>query len=74
LYSEAKDKESKVSHTKYKKLIKNKLILTRFGWNDQIKQIKKDNDLLLKQKEDRIKQFENDFKELKGQLIDLIFF
>ena len=53
------------------------LILTRIGLNDQIKQIekdKKDNDLLLKQKEDRIEQSENEFKQFKGQFIYLNFF
>jgi hypothetical protein len=55
----------------------NQLILARIGLNDQIKQIekdKKDNDLLLKQKEDRIEQLENEFKQFKGQLIYLSFF
>ncbi len=55
----------------------NKLILCRIDLNDQIKQIekdKKDNDLLLKQKEDRIEQLENDFKQFKGQFIYLNFF
>ena len=55
----------------------NQLILARIGLNDQIKQIKKDkkdNDLLLKQKEDRIEQLENEFKQFKGQLIYLLFF
>ena len=55
----------------------NQLILARIGLNDQIKQIekdKKDNDLLLKQKEDRIEQLGNEFKQFKGQLIYLLFF
>ena len=52
----------------------NQLILCRIDLNDQIKQIKKDNDLLLKEKEDRIEQSENEFKQFKGQFIYLNFF
>ncbi len=80
IYSEAKENESKVSHTEYQNLMRdyvnsqNQLILARIDLNDQIKQIKKDNDLLLKQKEDRIEQLENEFKQFKGQLIYLSFF
>jgi hypothetical protein len=83
LYSEAKENASKESHTEYQNLMRdyvnsqNKLILCRIDLNDQIKQIKKDkkdNDLLLKQKEDRIEQLENDFKQFKGQLIYFLFF
>ena len=45
----------------------NKLILDRMDSNDQIKQIRKENELLVKQKEDRIEQLEKELKELQGQ-------
>ena len=40
----------------------NQIILTKIDLNNQIKQTKKENELLLKQKEDRIEQMENEFK------------
>ncbi len=82
MYSEAKENESKESHTKYQNLMRdyvksqNQLILARIELNNQIKQIekdKKDNDLLLKQKEDRIEQLENELKKFKGQFIYFLF-
>ena len=79
MYSEAKENASKESHTKYQKLMRdyvksqNQLILIRIDLNDQIKQIKKDNDLLLKQKEDRIEQLENELKKFIGQFIYFLF-
>ena len=44
----------------------NQLVLTRIDLNNQIKQIKKDNELLVKQKEDRIEQLEKELKDFKS--------
>ena len=78
--SEAKENESKESQTKYQNLMRenvnyqNQMILRKIDLNDQIKQTKKENELLLKQKEDRIDQLEKEFERFKGQMIYLFLF
>jgi hypothetical protein len=72
LFLESKESELKESDSKYQSLTRDyvksqsQLILTRIELNNQNKQIKKDNQLLVKQKEDRIEQLEKELKALKG--------
>ena len=48
---------------------RNQMVQTQIDLNNQIKQAKKDNELLIKQKEDRIEQLESELKECKGQFV-----
>ncbi len=72
MFLESKESELKESDSKYQSLTRDyvksqsQLILTRIELNNQNKQIKKDNQLLVKQKEDRIEQLEKELKALKG--------
>ena len=52
---------------------RNQMVQTQIDLNNQIKQAKKDNELLIKQKEDRIEQLEKELKDFKGQFISVFF-
>ena len=73
MFQESNQSELRESNTKYQSLMRDyvinqsQLILTRIELNNQIRQSKKDNELLLvKQKEDRIEQLEKELNDFKG--------
>ena len=72
MFQESKESELRESNSKYQILMRDyvinqsQLILSRIELNNQIKQTKKDSELLFKQKEDRIEQLEKELKDLNG--------
>jgi hypothetical protein len=74
LFQESKESELRESNSKYHNLMRDyvnnqsQLILSRIELNNQIKHSKKDNELLVQQKE----QLEKYLKGLKGHSISLL--